>query len=104
MLFAVLRLDSSERRFCTELICRTHAPGERPGVDAALLRVNVALPLIAVRIEKSAGIRLIGATRELSAFKYEVTWHARLTANPAHEWFRNEVRAAAKKLRSENRV
>jgi DNA-binding transcriptional LysR family regulator len=53
---------------------------------------------LAVKLQKSAGIRLVKAPRELSGFKYEMTWHARLTADPAHEWFRDQVRAVAKEL------
>jgi hypothetical protein len=36
----------------------------------------------------------------LVGFKYLMIWHARLTADPAHEWFRNQVRAVAKELES----
>jgi DNA-binding transcriptional LysR family regulator len=50
------------------------------------------------KLEKSAGVRLVKAPRELASFKYEMSWHARLTADPAHEWFRDQVRAVAKGL------
>jgi DNA-binding transcriptional LysR family regulator len=49
-------------------------------------------------LEKSAGVRVVKAPRELVGFKYEMSWHARLTADPAHEWFRDQVRAVAKDL------
>jgi DNA-binding transcriptional LysR family regulator len=53
---------------------------------------------LAHKLEKSAGVRVVKAPRELLGFKYEMTWHARLTADPAHEWFRDHVRAVAKEL------
>jgi hypothetical protein len=34
--------------------------------------------------EKIAVVRVIKAPAELAGFKYEMTWHARLTADPAH--------------------
>ena len=49
-------------------------------------------------LEKSAGVRVVKAPRELVGFKYEMSWHARLTSDPAHEWFRDQVRAVAKDL------
>jgi DNA-binding transcriptional LysR family regulator len=51
---------------------------------------------LARQLEKTAGLRLIKAPRELAGFKYEMTWHARLTADPAHAWFRDQIRAIAR--------
>jgi hypothetical protein len=47
---------------------------------------------------------VVKAPRELVGFKYEMIWHARLTADPAHEWFRNQARAVAKELGSHAQV
>jgi DNA-binding transcriptional LysR family regulator len=55
---------------------------------------------LAHKLEKSAHVRVVKAPRELVGFKYLMIWHARLTADPAHEWFRNQVRAVAKELES----
>jgi DNA-binding transcriptional LysR family regulator len=53
---------------------------------------------LARKLKKSADIRVVQAPRELAGFRYEMIWHTRLTADPAHEWFRNQVRAVAKEL------
>jgi DNA-binding transcriptional LysR family regulator len=59
---------------------------------------------LARKLEKSADVRVVKAPRELVGFKYEMIWHARLTADPAHDWFRNQVRAVAKELESHAQV
>jgi DNA-binding transcriptional LysR family regulator len=59
---------------------------------------------LARKLERSADVRVVKAPRELVGFKYEMIWHARLTADPAHEWFRNQVRAVAKELGSHAQV
>ena len=67
----------------------------------AVARSNMILTTpgrLARRLETSAGVRVVKAPRELVGFKYEMAWHARLTADPAHEWFRDQVRAVAKEL------
>jgi DNA-binding transcriptional LysR family regulator len=53
---------------------------------------------LARELEKVAGVRVIRAPREIAGFKYELTWHARLTADPAHAWFREQIRAVAQEL------
>jgi DNA-binding transcriptional LysR family regulator len=53
---------------------------------------------LAVRLAKGVNVRLIPAPAELKGFKYEMSWHPRLTADPVHEWFRDQVRAVAKSL------
>jgi DNA-binding transcriptional LysR family regulator len=59
---------------------------------------------LARKLERSADVRVVKAPRELVGFKYEMIWHARLTADPAHEWFRDQVRAVAKELGSQAQV
>ena len=53
---------------------------------------------LALKLAKSAAVRLIGAPHEVKGFKYEMIWHPRLTADPVHQWFRDQVRAVAKEL------
>lgn len=53
---------------------------------------------LARELKKSAGVRVVQAPRELVGFNYQMAWHARLTADPAHEWFREQVRAVAREL------
>ena len=50
---------------------------------------------LARELGKTAGVRVVKAPREITGFKYEMTWHARLTADPAHAWFRDQIRAVA---------
>jgi DNA-binding transcriptional LysR family regulator len=59
---------------------------------------------LARRLEKRTHVRVVKAPRELVGFKYVMIWHARMTADPAHEWFRNQVRAVAKELESHAQV
>lgn len=56
------------------------------------------------QLEKSAAVRVVKAPRELTGFKYEMSWHTRLTADPAHEWFRDQIRAVAKELETPSRA
>jgi DNA-binding transcriptional LysR family regulator len=53
---------------------------------------------LARELEKIAAVRVIKAPPELAGFKYEMTWHARLAADPAHAWFRDQIRAVAREL------
>jgi len=38
---------------------------------------------LARELERGAGVRIVKAPRELVGFNYEMTWHARLTADPS---------------------
>jgi DNA-binding transcriptional LysR family regulator len=53
---------------------------------------------LALEYAKGAAVRLIDPPREVKEFKYEMIWHRRLTADPAHRWFRDQIRAVAKEL------
>lgn len=53
---------------------------------------------LARELEKTAAVRVIRAPAELAGFRYEMAWHARLTADPAHAWFREQIREVARKL------
>jgi len=45
-----------------------------------------------------AGVRVVEPPREIKAFPYFMAWHPRLTAEPAHAWFREQVRMAARAI------
>jgi DNA-binding transcriptional LysR family regulator len=53
---------------------------------------------LARELERTTGIRVVKAPREIAGFKYEMSWHGRLTADPAHAWFRDQIRAVAMAL------
>src|SRR5215470_803127 len=42
-----------------------------------------------------AGVRVVEPPREIKVFPYFMVWHPRLTSEPAHAWFREQLRAAA---------
>jgi DNA-binding transcriptional LysR family regulator len=44
------------------------------------------------------GVRLVEPPREIRPFPYFMTWHPRLNEEPAHAWFREQVRAAARTI------
>jgi DNA-binding transcriptional LysR family regulator len=41
-----------------------------------------------------AGVRVVEAPREIKSFPYFMAWHPRLTNEPAHKWFREQLRSA----------
>jgi DNA-binding transcriptional LysR family regulator len=45
-----------------------------------------------------SGVRLVEPPREIKAFPYFMTWHPRLNEEPAHAWFREQVRLAARAM------
>jgi DNA-binding transcriptional LysR family regulator len=45
-----------------------------------------------------AGVRVVEAPREIKAFPYFMAWHPRLTTEPAHAWFREQLRTAARTI------
>jgi DNA-binding transcriptional LysR family regulator len=47
-----------------------------------------------------AGLRMIEPPRELKPFPYFMSWHPRLTNEAAHAWLHEQVRAAARSIRS----
>ena len=46
------------------------------------------------------GLRMIEPPREIKPFPYFMSWHPRLTNETAHAWLREQVRVAARNLRS----
>jgi DNA-binding transcriptional LysR family regulator len=43
------------------------------------------------------GVRVVEPPRELKAFPYFMAWHSRLTGEPAHSWFREQIRQALRR-------
>jgi len=43
-------------------------------------------------------VRVIEAPTELPKFNYMMVWHPRLTAEPAQQWLREQMRAVASKV------
>jgi DNA-binding transcriptional LysR family regulator len=43
-----------------------------------------------------AGVRVLEAPREIKSFPYFMAWHPRLTNEPAHKWFREQLRSAVR--------
>jgi DNA-binding transcriptional LysR family regulator len=43
-----------------------------------------------------AGVRVVEAPREIKPFPYFMAWHPRLTNEPAHKWFREQLRSAVR--------
>jgi DNA-binding transcriptional LysR family regulator len=43
------------------------------------------------------GVRVVEPPRELKAFPYFMAWHSRLTGEPAHAWFREQIRQALRR-------
>jgi len=43
-----------------------------------------------------AGVRVMEAPREMKSFPYFMAWHPRLTNEPAHKWFREQLRSAVR--------
>jgi DNA-binding transcriptional LysR family regulator len=43
-----------------------------------------------------AAVRIVEPPREIKAFPYFMAWHPRLTAEPSHAWFREQLRMAAR--------
>jgi DNA-binding transcriptional LysR family regulator len=45
-----------------------------------------------------AGVRVVEPPREIKAFPYFMAWHPRLTTEPAHAWWREQLRMAARTI------
>jgi DNA-binding transcriptional LysR family regulator len=43
-----------------------------------------------------AGVRAVEAPREIKSFPYFMAWHPRLTNEPAHKWFHEQLRSAVR--------
>jgi DNA-binding transcriptional LysR family regulator len=45
-----------------------------------------------------ANVWVVEPPREIRGLSYFMTWHQRLSAEPAHTWFREEIRIAARSI------
>jgi DNA-binding transcriptional LysR family regulator len=96
--------------------------GQQPLVDRALSqlgakrRVAITLPFfvpaifaiaqtdliltvprkLAKMTASMAGVRVVEAPREIKSFPYFMAWHPRLTNEPAHRWFHEQLRSAVR--------
>ena len=67
----------------------------------AIARTDLTLTLPRRLAESSAsmpGVRVVEPPHEIKGFSYFMVWHPRLTAEPAHAWFREQLRMAARAL------
>ena len=46
-----------------------------------------------------AGLRVVEPPREIKGFPYFMAWHSRLSTEPAHAWFRDQLRIVAGSIR-----
>ena len=46
-----------------------------------------------------SGVRWMAAPPEIRGFNYDMIWHQRLDDDPAHRWFREQVRGLGKQMR-----
>lgn len=45
-----------------------------------------------------SGVPVVEPPRELEVFPYFMAWHPRLTSEPAHAWFRKQIRLVVRRL------
>ena len=68
-------------------------------VSVANTDLVLTVPRILTKIVRPLnGVRLVEPPREIKPFPYFMTWHPRLNDEPAHAWFREQVRVAARKI------
>jgi len=53
---------------------------------------------LATIIAEMAGVRVVEAPPEIKSFPYFMAWHPRLTNEPAHKWFREQLRSGVRTL------
>jgi DNA-binding transcriptional LysR family regulator len=67
----------------------------------AIARTDLVLTLprrLAKTMAPVAGVHVVDPPREIKGFSYYMAWHPRLTAEPAHTWFRERIRMAARRI------
>jgi DNA-binding transcriptional LysR family regulator len=65
----------------------------------AIARTDLTLTLprrLAKIMSPISDVRLVEPPREIKGFSYFMAWHPRLTSEPAHVWFREQLRLAAR--------
>jgi len=61
----------------------------------------LTVPRILAKITgKIGGVRMVEPPREIKPFPYFMAWHPRLSEEPAHAWFREQLRIVARHIRS----
>ncbi len=66
-----------------------------------IARTDLTLTLprrLAKTTASMAGVRMVEPPHEIKGFSYFMVWHPRLTAEPAHAWFREQLRTAARTI------
>jgi DNA-binding transcriptional LysR family regulator len=48
----------------------------------------------------TAAVRVVEPPREIKDLTYFMAWHARPTTDPPHAWFRDQLRMAARSIRT----
>jgi DNA-binding transcriptional LysR family regulator len=67
----------------------------------AIARTRMILTLphkLAKKVSAIAPVRMAAAPVEIKGFKYMMTWHPRMSSDPAHTWLRDQVRAVASSI------
>ena len=67
----------------------------------AIARTDLTLTLprrLAKRIGPVAGVRMVEPPREIKGLTFLMVWHARLTTEPAHAWFREQLLMVARTM------
>ena len=65
----------------------------------------LTVPRILAKITaKIGGVRMVEPPREIKAFPYFMAWHPRLSEEPAHAWFREQLRIVARHIRVSSRA
>lgn len=67
----------------------------------AIARTDLVLTVprkLAMLVATLPGIRLVEPPREIEAFPYFMAWHPRAASEPAHTWFREQLRMATRTL------
>jgi DNA-binding transcriptional LysR family regulator len=53
---------------------------------------------LALALTKSGAVRWMAAPPEIRGFNYDMMWHQRLDEDPAHCWFREQVRSLGQQM------
>jgi len=99
---------------------RQQAPVDRPLVERgfrrrAVLRTRFFIPTFSIVARAdlvltvpralgkiaaaTADVRVVEPPHEIAGFSYFMTWHPRVSTEPAHAWFRDQVRTVARAFR-----
>jgi DNA-binding transcriptional LysR family regulator len=72
-------------------------------IPAALAIINTSMILtvprrLAQTVIEMADVRVVKAPAELKGYQYMMAWHPRSSLDPAHGWFRKQLRHVAKEV------